>query len=109
MTFCPSPRGISLAVLVALWCGQALAQVPGVVAVGEGKCQRPDRVVIATNLGFTLGEQYSGNFDKDDKVYGALNSYGFKDVLVNESAGRLYIDDYMASRDKAKTWCFGDE
>jgi hypothetical protein len=64
-------------------------------------------VVIATNTGFTLAEQYSGNFDKDDQTVGELNSYEMKDVLVNGSAGRLWIDDYMASRDEARRWCLG--
>ena len=68
--------------------------------------QKNDLVVIYTSSGYVIAEQYSGSFDKDDKVVGALNSYGFKDVLVNGRSGRLYIDDFMLSRDRAAEKCF---
>lgn len=80
--------------------------VVGVVVVGEGKCSKRDRIVIETNMGFSLVEQYSGNFDRGDKVVGEINSYGIKDVLVNGRSGRVYVDDYMASKDKAIRWCY---
>lgn len=99
----------SLLLVAGFWQPSAFAQHAGVVAVGEGDCKRSDRVVIATRMGFTLAEQYSGSFDKDDRVYGDLNSYGFKDVKVRSSNGRLYIDDYMASEDRAKEWCFKED
>lgn len=92
--------------LFALMCCPSFAQTAGVVALGEGDCKKSDRIVIATRMGFTLAEQYSGSFDKEDRVYGDLNSYGFKDVKVRSSEGRIYIDDYMASEDRAKEWCF---
>jgi hypothetical protein len=60
-------------------------------------------------MGFTLAEQWSGSFDKDDRVYGDLNSFGFKDVKVGSSNGRIYIDDFMASEDRAKEWCFEED
>lgn len=85
----------------------AFAYDQGEVAVGEGKCQKRDRVVIATASGFVLAEQYSGSFDRGDQVVGELSGYGTKDVLVNDRAGRIWIDDYMVSQDKAKRWCFG--
>lgn len=94
---------------IAFVASTASAQVAGIVAAGEGRCQKRDRVLVDTNMGFTLAQQYSGSYDRDDKVVGDLNSYGFKDVLVNGHAGRLWIDDYMASRDKAERWCFGEE
>lgn len=84
----------------------AESMVEGVVVVGERGCKKYDLVVIDTNDGYVLAEQYGGSFDKGDKVVGALNSYGFKDVLVNGRSGRLYIDDYMLSRDRAAEKCF---
>lgn len=99
-------RKVAAPVLAALVCIPAFSQTAGVVALGEGDCKKSDRIVIATRMGFTLAEQYSGSFDKDDRVYGDLNSYGFKDVKVRSSEGRIYIDDYMASEDRAKEWCF---
>lgn len=99
----------ALAVVIAVLCTTyAAAEEFGVVAVGEGKCKKRDRIVVATNSGFVLAEQYSGSFDRDDEVIGQMNGYGMKDVLVNGSAGRLYIDDFYASREKAERWCFGD-
>ncbi len=83
----------------------AQAQVAGIVVAGEGDCRRSDRVVIATKNGFTLAEQYRGTFDKDHKVFGELNRYGFKDVLVNNRNGRIYVDDYDVSRNRAVEWC----
>ena len=86
---------------------QALAQVvSGVVVVGERGCRKRDKVVIFTNQGFVVAEVYAGNFDKDDQVIGELDSYGFKDVLVNGQSAKLYIDDYMLSRDRAAEKCF---
>jgi hypothetical protein len=102
-------RTFSALFLAMLMCATALAQNAGVVAVGEGDCKKSDRVVIATRSGFTLGEQWSGFFSKDDRVFGDLNSYGFKDVKVGSSNGRLYIDDFMASEDRAKEWCFEED
>ena len=81
--------------------------VQGQVIVGERGCSKRDYIVIATNLGFVYAQQYSGSFDKGDVVVGELNSYGFKDVLINNSSGRLYIDDYMMSKTRAADKCFG--
>lgn len=102
-------RVFSAFFLAPMMCATALAQNAGVVAVGEGNCKKNDRVVIVTKMGFTLAEQWSGFFNKDDRVFGDLNSYGFKDVKVGSTSGRLYIDDFMASEDKAKEWCFKED
>ena len=101
-------KSIILALAVCGLSIAALAQnvVEGVVVVGEGGCKKSDVVVIYTNRGFVVAQQYSGSFDKDDKVVGALNSYGSKDVLVNGRAGRLYIDDYGLGRERASEKCF---
>ena len=81
--------------------------VRGIVVVGERKCKKRDYIVIETNMGYVYAQQYSGNYDRGDEVIGELNSYGFKDVLVQSSSGRLYIDDYMMSKSKAAEKCFG--
>jgi hypothetical protein len=83
--------------------------VRGVVVVGEYKCKKRDYIVIETNLGFVYAQQYGGSFSRGDEVVGDLNSYGFKDVLVQSSSGRLWIDDYMMSKAKASEKCFGKE
>ena len=93
--------------LFVLWGTQASAgMVQGVVVVGERGCDKRDYIVISTAQGFVYAQQYSGSFDKDDQVVGELNSYGFKDVLVNGSSARLWIDDYMLSRSRAADKCF---
>ena len=94
--------------LVSFLISHANAQmVKGVVVVGERGCQKRDYIVIDTNLGFVYAQQYSGSFDKGDIVTGELNGYGIKEVLVNSSSGRLWIDDYMLSKSRASEKCFG--
>lgn len=102
-------RVLSARILIALACSPAWAQNAGVVAVGEGDCKKSDRIVIATRMGFTLAEQWRGTFYKDYRVFGELNRYGFKDVQVEGRDGRIYIDDYQASEERAKEWCFEED
>jgi hypothetical protein len=93
--------------LFVLWGTQASAEmVQGVVVVGERGCSKRDYIVISTAQGFVYAQQWSGSFDKDDVVVGRLNSYGFKDVLVNGRSARLWIDDYMLSRSSAADKCY---
>lgn len=58
-------------------------------------------------MDFVYAQQYSGSYDSEDEVIGELNSYGFKDVLVHSSSGKLYIDDYKMSKSQAAEKCFG--
>lgn len=53
--------------------------------------------------GYFLLEWYGGyDPQRGDGIYGELGSYGFKDVLYSGGQeGRLYIDDYMLSKDGA--------
>ena len=53
--------------------------------------------------GYYLLEWYGGHDpDRGDGIYGQLGTYGFKDVLYDGGReGRLYIDDYMLSKDRA--------
>lgn len=83
--------------------------VRGIVVVGEYKCKKRDYIVIETNLGYVYAQQYGGSFSRGDEVIGDLNSYGFKDVLIQSSNGRLWIDDYMMSKSRATEKCFGKE
>lgn len=51
-----------------------------------------------------MAEHYSGKeFDEDDKVYGNINSYGFKDVYDSELDRKehLYIEDWGLSKEDA--------
>jgi len=78
--------------------GAAMADTYGTVAVTTRGCL--SRYVVDTPSGYVLAEWYGGHDpDRGDTVEGDLNSYGFKDVLINGSSSRAYIDDYMLSRD----------
>ena len=85
--------------------GNASEMIIGSVSVEENTCKHRDYIVIYTNNGFTYAQVYSGSFDKDDVVIGEINSYGFKDVLVDGRAARLWIDDYWLSKEKAIKKC----
>ena len=80
--------------------------VGGVVVVGEGGCTRRDYIVIHTNTGYVYAQEYGGSYNKGNQVVGDLNSYGFQDVLVNSSSGRLYIDGYDLSKSEVTEKCF---
>lgn len=103
-------KNLVLLSMTMLHCTFGLAQTSGVVVKADGDCPaRYDRMVIETRSGYVLAEHYRGRFIEGRTVYGNLHSYGFKDVNVNGIDARIYIDDYMASRDKALEWCFGDD
>jgi hypothetical protein len=76
--------------------------VEGVV-VYEGD---DDYYIVETRKGYTILERYSGRLDEGDKVRGELNRYNFK-YLINrnkDSEVRVYIEDYMLSKDRALEW-----
>lgn len=96
--------------MTMLHCTFGFAQTFGVVVKADGDCPaRSDRMVIETRSGYVLAEHYRGRFLEGRPVYGNLHSYGFKDVKVNDIDARIYIDDYMAGKDKAIEWCFGTD
>ena len=91
-------------------CASVVAQMAGVVVKADGDCPAGyDRMVFETRSGYVLAEQYSGSFSEGWRVFGNLHSYGFKNVQVGSHQARVYIEDYMASKDKAIEWCFGDD
>jgi hypothetical protein len=53
--------------------------------------------------GLYLLEWYGGyDPDRGDGIFGEVDGYGFKDVLyANGREGRLYVDDYLLSKDNA--------
>ena len=53
--------------------------------------------------GYYLLEWYGGHDpSRGDGIYGELGTYGFKDVLYDGGQeGRVYIDDYLLSKDSA--------
>ena len=73
------------------------------VVVYEGS---DDYYVIETNRGYTIAERYSGWLYEGHTLYGRLNSYGFKYVidLNRDSEIKLYLEDYMLSKDQAIEW-----
>ena len=85
----------------ALFFVPAQAEVVKGVVVYDAGCN--SRMVIYTSVGYILAEWYGGNTpEKDQVLVGDLNSYGFKDIwnLTRDAASRIYIDDYMLSRDR---------
>jgi hypothetical protein len=85
--------------------GHASEMITGSVVVEENTCKHRDYIVIYTNNGLVYAQVYSGSFDKDDVVIGEINSYGFKDVLVDGRSARLWIDDYWLTKEKAIAKC----
>ena len=92
----------------------AQSEVWGKVVLDHYECDgegSSDRIIIATELGYTLAEVYSGYPDTYEGrlILGDFNSYGFTDFLDENGndAGRLYIEDYMASEGTAREFCFG--
>jgi len=90
----------------------------GIVQLDHYDCPAgaSDRIVIETRRGYTLAEVYSGySATHSGKViYGEFHSYGFKEIYDEDDengdneVGRIYIDDYMASRSEAIRWCKQD-
>ena len=111
------PRTVTTSTLVVIMIGllayPVMADTWGKVVVDHYRCTEGigDRIVIATNLGFTLAEVYSGYTatHEDKLLFGELHSYGFTDFLDDNGneAGRIYVDDYMASETTARQWCWG--
>lgn len=73
------------------------------VVVYEGS---GDYYIIETNRGYTIAERYSGWLYEGHTLYGRLNSFGFKYVidLNRDSEVKLYLEDYMLSKDQAIEW-----
>lgn len=57
------------------------------------------------DLGGVYLLEWYGGYDpsKGESILGELRSYGFKDVFYPDtgSSGRVYVDDYMLSKDRA--------
>jgi hypothetical protein len=95
------------------------APVPTNKKKGEEKLERPLATVAPITVvvrvrscdyfiadgpqGHYLLEWYGGHDpDRGDGIYGQLGTYGFKDVFYDGGQeGRLYIDDYLLSKDSA--------
>ncbi|RZK09948.1 MAG: hypothetical protein EOO46_12270 [Flavobacterium sp.] len=73
----------------------------GTVVYKPSSC---DYFIIENSRGFIIAEWMGGNDpDLGDQISGELNSYGTKDFynLTRESSGRIWIDDYMLSKESA--------
>jgi len=107
-------RAIGLGLLLGTFSvNSGFADTWGKIVVDHYRCTAglSDRIVIATERGFTNAQVYSGYSEtyEDKLIFGDLHSYGFTDFLTEDGyeGGRLYIDDYMASKSTAQKWCWG--
>lgn len=101
-------KKLVLGIMLGFQCLFVFAQTVGVVVKADGDCRAGhDRMIFQTRSGYVLAEHYRGRFVEGRSVYGNLHSYGFKDIKVDDNDGRIYIEDYMASKDTAANWCFG--
>ena len=63
-----------------------------------------DYMILENSNGYIIGEWMGGNDpDKGDNISGNFNSFGTKDFYntTNQSDSRLWIDDYMLSKESA--------
>lgn len=76
--------------------------VDGIV-VYEG---RSDYFIVETQRGYTVLETHGGFLSNGDRIRGELNSYNFKYIIKtrSDSEVRVYIEDYMLSKDRAVEW-----
>lgn len=97
-----------LSMMIMLLPALAVADpVRGVVVIDELKCRKLGYIVIDAPKGYVYAQVWSGSFKWNDTVVGDLESFGFKDVMVNEKPARLWIDDYWLSRSRAWDKCRG--
>jgi serine/threonine protein kinase len=71
------------------------ARNTGIVAYTTYSC---DYYIVQTTLGYSLLEWFGGRTpSKGDKIYGELNRFGFKDLVIGSSKvkTRAWIEDYM--------------
>ena len=96
---------LSLLLAIVLQAPAIAGAVPGVVAYTDS-----DYVIFYTRMGFVVAEYYGGYFvlEEDDQVFGDLDSFGFKDIYCpsKDRSVRVYIDNYMLSKDRALEWLF---
>ena len=116
VTICPSAgkliiNGTALAVV-------NLSQRQTVPAPKQGRRSEVGDITVVTHLtrcrdyfladgpqGYYLLEWYGGHSPSvGDTIIGELGSYGFKDVYYPKAdvQGRVYVDDYLLSRSRAK-------
>lgn len=80
---------------------QAAEQKVGVVAFRIRGC---DYYPVVAKGGITILEWYGGHDpDKDEKLVGEIEAYGFKNVifLPGEEKSRVWVEDYWLSADRA--------
>jgi len=94
-------RLVGVVVLTLGLVSAAVADTGVVVLEDTPSC---DHFIIETSGGYTLAEWYGGAVSvwEGDRVYGDLNSYGFKTIFIDgRGEMRVWIDDFWASRTKA--------
>ena len=109
-------RIVSITILlIATISTPAFSKEWGKIIVDHYECDgewSSDRIIITTELGFTLAEVWQGyqNAYEGDLIIGDFHSYGFTDFYDEDGhdAGRLYIEDYMTSEATAREFCWGN-
>jgi hypothetical protein len=87
--------------LFALLCNNAYAD-KAVVVLYLSRCK--SHFIADGPRGYYLIEWYGGyDPSKGDIIVGDIGSYGFKDVYYpqQDREGRVYVDDYLLSKDNA--------
>ena len=105
---------VSVIFLVNILSTPVISNEWGKIVVDHYECDgegSSDRIVIATELGFTLAEVWQGygSAHEGDLIMGDFHSYGFTDFYDEggDEAGRLYIEDYMTGESTAREFCWG--
>ena len=109
------PSVSAIALLIATISTPTIANQWGKIVVDHYECDgegSSDRILIATELGFTLAEGWQGygNAHEGDFIIGAFHAYGFTDFCDEngDDAGRLYIEDYMTNEATAREFWWGN-
>ena len=107
------PTVSAIALLIATISTPTILSEWGKIVVDHYKCDgegSSDRIVIATELGFTLAEVWQdyGSALEGDFIIGAFHSYGLTEFYDKDGddAGRLYIEDYMTNEATARECCW---
>jgi hypothetical protein len=87
-------------ILLLIMSPLLLNAAKGIVVLYKSGCSY---YIVEDNMGYTLLEWYGGNNPNEgDTLVGNFNTYGMKDIynLTADSETKVWIDDYMLSKDR---------
>ncbi len=58
-------------------------------------------VVLETSSDYILVEDWLCTFSRSSDGFGELKSYGFKDIILDGSQCKVYVDNFMLSKSSA--------